>query len=322
MRKTRIGVMRGGPSSEYEVSLKTGETILKNLPEKYEPVDILIDKNGNWYVRGIRYEPQNAIKQVEIIFNAMHGEYGEDGQVQEFLDRFGMPYTGSGAFASRVAMNKALTKKFVEKEGIQTPKYLILSKNDYRPDIAIKIFREFPQPSVIKPMALGSSVGVSIARDFPSLEQALKKAFAISDQVLIEEFITGKEATCGVVDDFKGEAYHALSPIEIVPPKDNDFYDYEAKYVSDNTKYVIPGNFSDSEKEKIRKMAAAVHKILGLKHYSRSDFMIHPKRGVYFLEVNTLPGMTSHSLIPKSVEHAGYTLPQFLEHILTLALKR
>ncbi len=321
MRKTRVGVVRGGPGNEYDVSLKTGETVLKNLPEKYEPVDIFIDKYGIWHVRGVRFEPKNAVKQIDVIFNAMHGEYGEDGQIQEFLDKLGVPYTGSGSFASRIAMNKALTKSFVGKEGIQTPRHIVLSKDDYRPDIVIKIFSEFPLPSVIKPLSLGSSVGISIARDFSTLEEALKKAFNVSERVIIEEFIQGREATCGVVDNFAGEIHYALSPIEIMPPKNNDFYDYEAKYISDNTRYVIPGNFSDLEKEKIQQMSKLVHKTLNLKHYSRSDFIVNPKRGVYFLEVNTLPGLTSHSLIPKSMEEAGYTLPQFLDHVLTLALK-
>jgi len=313
-------VLRGGPSSEYEVSLKTGETILKNLPEKYEGVDIFVDKEGAWHVQGVRHEPNKAVKKVDVIFNAMHGEYGEDGTVQEFLDNLDVPYTGSGPFASRLAMNKALTKSFLEKEGIQTPKYLMLRKEDYRPDIAIKLFREFPQPSVVKPLAKGSSVGVSIAKNFPSLEIALDKAFAISDQIIIEEFIPGKEATCGVVENLGGNRYLALTPIEIIPPGSNEFYDYESKYISDDTQYLLPGNFSDVEKEKIRNISALAHKSLGLRHYSRSDFIVSPKRGVYFLEINTLPGMTSHSLMPKSVEKEGYSLTQFIDHLLTLAL--
>lgn len=316
--------MRGGPSSEYEVSLNTGAAVLnglKNLPEKYEPLDFFVDKNGAWHIGGIRYEPSKALRQVDVIFNAMHGEYGEDGRVQEFLDNFGVPYTGSGSFPSRLAMNKALTKDFVKKEGVQTPRYLVIAKEDYRPDIAIKIFKEFIQPSIIKPLALGSSVGISIAKDFFSLEEAVKKAFECSDKILVEEFIQGKEATCGVVDGFKDSPLYALPPIEIVPPPKMEFYDYNAKYVSDDTQYIIPGNFTDAEKTKIQNVAALVHKTLGLRHYSRSDFIVNPKRGVFFLEVNTLPGLTSHSLIPKSVEAIGCSLPQFLDHVLTLALK-
>lgn len=322
MRKLRVGVLRGGPSSEYEVSLKSGETVLKNLPEKYEPVDFFVDRNGVWHIGGIQFEPHKAIRQIDVIFNAMHGEYGEDGQVQEFLDRFGVPYTGSGSFASRLAMNKALTKSFLKKEGVLTPQYMVIAKKDYLPEVAVKIFREFPQPVVVKPLALGSSVGVSIAKNFFALEEAIKKAFECSEQILIEEFIQGRESTCGVVENFNNERYHSLPPIEIVPPPKMEFYDYNAKYVSNDTKYVIPGNFSDAEKLKIQNVSALVHKALGLKHYSRSDFIVSPKRGVFFLEVNTLPGLTSHSLIPKSMEAIGCSLPKFLDHVIQLALAR
>lgn len=321
MPKTKVGVLRGGPSSEYEVSIKTGDAVLKNMPDEYEGVDIFIDKKGEWHIKGIKHEPQKAIKQIDVIFNALHGEYGEDGQVQEFLDRFGVPYTGSGAFASRVAMNKALTKTFVAKEGIKTPNYKIISKINYTPEDALKIFSLFPLPIVVKPLSLGSSVGVMIAKSLPHLQESIDKAFEKSDDILIEEFISGREATCGVLEKFGGVDINALPPIEIISKSASGFFDYDAKY-NGQSEEICPGRFSEEEMAEIKKMASAVHKILGLRHYSRSDFILHPKRGIFFLEVNTLPGLTEASLVPKAIKTAGSSLKGLIEHLVKLALNK
>lgn len=317
--KTVVGVLRGGPSSEYEVSLKTGASVLANLSgEKYTPRDIFVDRSGAWHLHGAPASPEQALRGTDVVFNAMHGEYGEDGQVQRVLDALGVPYTGSGAAASAVAFNKHLTKQEIKKLGIKTPRALVVERGENIDALAHQIFRTFPHPAVVKPAASGSSVGVTIADNFRALEVGLEKAFAISDRVLVEEFIRGKEATVGVIDGFRGEKTYVLMPIEIVPPKEHVFYDYNAKYVSDDTGYRIPGHFTDHEKKTLEDMARTVHEGLGLSHYSRSDFIVSP-RGVYFLEVNTLPGMTSHSLIPKGVEAVGSKFPDFLDHLIELA---
>ena len=320
MNKTRVGVLRGGASSEYEVSLKSGEAVLKNLPDKYEGVDVFIDKNGNWHIHGILHKKNDAIKKFDVALNVLHGEYGENGQVQDFLDQFGVNYTGAKSFSSRLSMNKALTKSFVEKVGVKTPRSTLLSRDDYRPDVAIKIFKEFPLPAVIKPLALGSSVGVSIAKDFFSLEEALKMAFESSDQIMIEEFIQGKEATCGVVEGFRGEDYYVLPPIEIVPKSTAGFFDYKAKYQGQSEE-ICPGRFSEAENAELRRLSALVHKTIGLRHYSRSDFIIHPKRGIYFLEINNAAGvgLTEASLLPKALRASDSTLSEFLDHIIGLS---
>ena len=184
-----------------------------------------------------------------------------------------------------------------------------------------KIFESFCGPWVVKPAASGSSVGVTIVKEFQHLPIALHTALSTGPKVLVEQFIRGREATVGVAENYRGEDIYAFFPVEIVPPKDNTFYDYDAKYLSDNTEYVLPGNFTDAQKKELSDISKLVHKELALSHYSRSDFIVTP-RGVFFLEVNTLPGLTSHSLIPKSVRAAGGKLSDFFEHLLTLAIKR
>ena len=319
MNKIRVGVLRGGPSSEYEISLKTGGNVLKSLPEKYSPIDIFIDKEGVWHIQGIPHKPHETFKKVDVVFNALHGEYGEDGKVQKILDTFSIPYTGSKTLPSAIGMNKALAKNIFKSYGIKTPYYKVESKSDDVGEIASRLFNTFPMPAVVKPIASGSSVGVSIAYTFQGLQDALSKAFEYSDKALVEEYIKGREATCGVVDKFRGNDFYSLLPIEIIKPEKSDFFDYEAKYCG-GSQEICPGNFSQSEKEAIQNLAIKAHKVLGLRHYSRSDFIISPRRGIYILEVNTLPGLTAESLLPKSLQAVGCSLPDFLDHLITLAL--
>lgn len=319
--KTRVGVLRGGPSSEYEVSLKSGAAVLKHLPTEYEPVDIFIDRSGVWHMSGVPHEPHRALAKTDAIWNALHGEYGEDGAVQELLDAHSVPYTGSGRFASAMAMNKAAAKGMLLPHGIKTPYYKILRREEVPSvyETARLLHRSFPQPSIVKPLAKGSSVGMAVAESAEDLAHALDSAFAVSDAILIEEFIRGREATCGVIDGFRGEPHYTLLPTEICPPPESPFFDYYAKY-SGASREVCPGGFSPEESEEIQELSRTAHAALGLRHYSRSDFIVYPRRGIYFLEVNTLPGLTDESLLPKALTAVGCDLSHFFGHILSLAL--
>lgn len=322
-RKTKVAVLRGGPSSEYEVSLKTGAGVLANLPEHYEGIDILIDKKGVWHIGGLPFDPRHLSKRADVAFVAMHGEYGEDGTVQRLLENLHMPFTGSGSLASAMGMNKHLAKKIFKDRGIRTPVHKVISKKDYGGHTAKELWTTFTQPSVIKPANSGSSVGVTLAYSLKDVEEGLKKAFAVSDKVIIEELIKGREATCGVLEDFRGEKIYSLFPIEIVPKKHQKFYDYESKYSNETgADHICPGNFSKKESEEIARMAALIHKAIGARHYSRSDFIVHPKRGVYALEINTLPGLTPTSLIPDEMKAAGSSYAELLDHLIQLALKK
>jgi D-alanine-D-alanine ligase len=320
MSKLRVGVLRGGPSSEYEVSLKTGAAILNNLPEHYSGHDIFISRDGVWHKDGLARSPDRALKHIDVVFNGLHGEYGEDGKVQKLLDTLGVPYTGSGAFASAVGMNKALSKIAFEKHGIKTPFYTTVKNTDPLKEKIEYTFKHFVLPVVVKPSTTGSSVGVTIVRNFHNLEQAINKALTYSPTVLIEEYIQGKEATCGVVDHFRGEKAYSLLPVEIIQPVESDFFDYEAKY-GGKSHEICPGRFSRSEMEEIQRLAKHVHHSLGLRHYSRTDMIVSPTRGVYVLEVNTLPGLTAQSLLPLSFEAVGTNFKDMLHHVIQLALR-
>lgn len=321
MSKVRIGVLRGGPSSEYDVSLNSGKAVLEHLaPEKYAVQDILIDKDGCWHMRGIPREIADVLNHMDVAFLALHGEYGEDGKVQRLLDRFGVPYTGSKAMPSTLSMNKAHTKKQVEELGFLVPKGRVLEVSDHLHADIMDILRSFSFPLIVKPNSTGSSVGVTLAFNQDELTEGIRKAFEFGPRVLVEQYIDGREATCGVIEDFRGDPIYSLLPVEIVPDHTHKLFDYTAKY-SGNSKELCPGNFSRSESDMLQNMARTIHQHLGLRHYSRSDFMVTPK-GIYYLETNTLPGLTNESLLPKSIEAVGSNLGEFFDHIIGLAQRR
>lgn len=317
--KIRVGVLRGGPSSEYEVSLKTGASILKNLPSRYHPQDIYISKAGVWHVDGFEREPGRALQGIDVVFNALHGQYGEDGKVQQLLDGLGVPYTGSGALPSAWAMNKHAAKKVYASHGLRTPHYVLMYRDDDRPENHLHIFRHFSMPVVVKPVSAGSSVGVTIAWDILSIKDGILAALEHSDAVLVEEYVRGREATVGVIDGFRDRKHYSLLPVEIVP-KAAKFFDYGSKYGGD-TDEICPGNFTKEESAELQDLAVRAHRALGLKHYSRSDFIVS-KKGIFILETNTLPGLTEHSLLPKSLHAVGSSLPEFIDHVLTLTIER
>src|SRR5690349_7121564 len=178
MHKIRVGVLRGGPSNEYEVSLQTGATVLNNLlQDKYNPRDIFIDKEGNWHMNGTQVKPHDALHNVDVVFNALHGHYGEDGKVQHILEIHGIPFTGSGSFASAVGMNKLLSKEVYRKEKIKTPQSRIIESVGKIKESIKDLFKAFPLPVIVKPVSSGSSVGITIVKDFPSFESAIRHAF-------------------------------------------------------------------------------------------------------------------------------------------------
>jgi D-alanine--D-alanine ligase len=320
MYKTRVGVLRGGPSAEYNESLQTGQSVLQNLSrEKYEVKDILIDKNGKWHVRGFPVEPTRALDQIDVVFNALHGLYGEDGEIQRMFDAHKVRYTGSGSLSSALAMHKGLARTCLKNAPYKHPTHRVLSKEETSSKTILDLFQTFPHPAIVKPVNGGSSVGTSVVFSFDDLVYALTLAFQYAEQVLIEKYIRGREVTVTVVDGFRGEELYAFPPVEIVIKK-NSFFEYAEKY-DDSLRRLCPAPFPHEITRSIIDSAKHVHKTLGLRDYSRSDFIVAPD-GIYFLEVNSLPGLTSTSLVPRSLEAVGVTLSLFLEHVVERANMR
>ena len=320
MTKTRVGVIRGGVGSEYEISFKTGSSVLKNIPQdKYSVFDVLITKDKQWHLNGFPITLAKLANNVDVIFNALHGEYGEDGTVQRELEQFGIPYTGSSAFSSAAAMNKAIAKYYFKQGGMMIPQSSVVKSDEDIEVSALRIFRKMPGPYVVKPASSGSSIGVLIVNNFESLVGALKETLESYAMAIVEEHIRGREITCGVIDGMMSGEPYATLPVEIIPPEGSKFFNYEVKYSGD-TLEVCPANLLSSTTKKIQEHAIRAHKSLGMRHYSRSDFILS-KRGLYILETNSLPGLTQESLFPKALSSAGLELPEFFDYVLTLALE-
>ena len=316
-----VGVLRGGSSREHEISLASGAAMLAALnPARYRVRDVYIDKAGQWHVEGKPIRPEQVLRQLDVALIPLHGEYGESGEVQQLLARFGVPFAGADAYGTNQARHKAIGKALARQAGLLTPEFRLITDADEVEDAAHEIIRAFSQPVVVKPVAWGSSVGVSIVGGYAAITAAAKALLEEgAGGVLIEEMIRGREATAGVVEGLRGEELYALPPIEIVPPE-GDFFSYESKY-NGASQEICPGRFSRVETEELTRAAKLMHRELAQRHYSRSDFIVTP-RGIYYLETNSAPavGLTAESLLPKSLAAVGIPFPAFLDHLVSRAL--
>ncbi|HUQ30318.1 MAG TPA: hypothetical protein VM103_02235 [Candidatus Paceibacterota bacterium] len=323
MTGTIVGVLRGGPSHEHEVSLKTGHAILSNLsPERFQARDIYIDKQGNWHDRGKAVTPEKALRQIDVAIVGLHGEYGENGEVQRLLEQLGVPYTGANAFASYLAMHKLMAKTHAKEAGLLTPDFRYIERADDIDAVVREAIHSFMSPVIVKPVNWGSSVGVSRQTGFAPIRNAVAALFEDGAQgVLIEEYVRGREATAGVVEGLRGEELYALPVVEIIPPE-GDFFSTEVKY-NGTTQEVVPGRFSRVITEELQRAAKLMHRTLDQRHYSRTDFIVSP-RGIFVLETNSAAGvgLTPESLLPKSLAAIGVAFPDFLSHLVDRTLRR
>lgn len=309
--KEIIGVVMGGPSAEREVSLNTGKAILEALQGLgFQAVGIDLDPT--------RFVDQLRENKVEVVFNAIHGLYGEDGKMQGLLDMLGIPYTGSGVLASSMGMDKCISKILFEAENIPTPSYLRTRKTDDALLRTEAILEKFEPPFVVKPSTQGSTIGLSIVQDVSELDSALEKAFRYDSEVLVEEFIEGSELTVAILGE--QDSVIALPVIEIVP--NSGVYDYHSKYTKGATEYFVPARISEEAAQATREVAIASFKVLGCSGVARVDVRLDPAENPFVLEVNTVPGMTATSLVPKAAAAAGITFPELCRRILMATLKR
>lgn len=319
MKNLRVAVLRGGPSEEYDVSMRTGEQVLSSLKRQgIDNLDIVVNKQTDWLLYGFAKSPQDALITADVVFIALHGVYGEDGTVQRQLDRLGMRYTGSRAYASSLAMNKILTKDILRQAGIKTPPHLRITRagTDIR-RVASTIESLFGPSYIVKPINGGSSIDTYQANGVHELVRALTESLKNREEVLVEQYIRGREATVGVVENLRGQTHYSLPVVEIVPPASHGFFAADIKYTG-ATDEICPGRFTQDEKLALEDAALKAHKLLGLSHYSRSDFIVSDK-GIYFLETNTLPGLTEESLFPKALAAVGHSYDDFVLHLLSLA---
>jgi D-alanine--D-alanine ligase len=313
----KVAVLMGGPSSEHEVSLNTGENVLKYLNvNKFEGIKVKINKNGKWTLKNKIVDPKTALEKIDIVFNALHGEFGEDGRVQALLEFYKKPYTGSGILSSALAINKAKSRQLFRSVGLSTPRSILIRKGEgYQTTLNFFITRITNFPVVVKPNSRGSSVGVSIVSERQHLIDAIDAAFGYDDEVLLEEYIQGMEITVSVLDGYKKKKYFALPPTHILPAEFYGFFSYDAKYLPGASREITPAPLTGDLMDRAQDAALKAHNILGCKGYSRTDMMIKDNI-IYVLELNTLPGLTNTSLLPQQAQVAGLGFSKLLDLIL------
>lgn len=347
MKKIRVAILFGGSSSEYEISLASAASVLKNVnQEKYEIMKIGISKEGNFYLyegsveeienncwlkkentkeitfstnpkdHGIYILESGTRIRIDVVFPVLHGKNGEDGRLQGLLELANIPYVGCNMTSSAICMDKYLTHQLVEKENILVPKsYAFQKKEDI--ETILKKENQMQYPLFVKPIKGGSSIGITEVKRKEELLKAIELAYAYDDAIVIEEKIEGIEVGCAILGNDQiivGE----VDEIEL----QNDFYDTFEKYNAKTSKIHLPARMSVEEREKLKNIALKIYKILGCSDFARVDLFYTKEKKIFLNEVNTIPGFTSHSRYPNMLKHIGLSYEEILERLIELGLEK
>ncbi|HZZ64328.1 MAG TPA: D-alanine--D-alanine ligase [Candidatus Baltobacteraceae bacterium] len=303
-KDAKVAVAMGGTSAEREISIQTGSGVKRALTSLGYQVQSF-DYDGRFIEAVREFQP-------DVVFNALHGPGGEDGQIQGLLDYLGIPYTGSGIEAAALAMDKHLTKKLCAAEGLPTAAWDLF---DLTGGTLPLLPGSLDLPLVIKPRFEGSSAGVTIVHTHEEWSKAMLAAAQEYTEVLAEEFIRGHEFTCAVLGE------EALPVVEIIANRDG-FYSYDAKYAAGGSTHIVPARIGEDLAARMQMLALSTHRLLGLRDYSRTDFIVSPEGRPYILEINALPGLTPASLLPEACNAAGISFEALVDRLIGYALGR
>ncbi|MFH1441256.1 MAG: D-alanine--D-alanine ligase [Candidatus Omnitrophota bacterium] len=306
----RIGILMGGPSTERQISLNSGQAVYESLKQSGCDV-IAIDIKTDDIEENIDFLKSCRIN---CAFIALHGYFGEDGQIQEILENLNIPYTGSGIMASRLAMDKVSSRMIFEICGLNAPKYKVIDNSFIQMQYYWDVSKEFRFPIVVKPVTHGSSVGLSIVDKKDDFIKAVELAFNFDKKVIVEEYIEGREVTVGVLNN------DALPVIEIIPK--SRFFDYQAKYETGLTEYIVPAKLDKKIIRELQQKALMAHKALGCFSFSRVDMILKKNNFSVILEVNTIPGLTKNSLLPKAAKAAGIDFSHLCLKLIRMAYEK
>lgn len=321
MSRLIVGVLRGGTSGEYNLSLKTGAAMMQALPEeRYEVRDILIDKTGVWHLRGTPSTPARALSQLDVVLNALHGGIGEDGTVQRLLERAGIRYAGSRAPAAALSLNKVRAREVLQRAGVRMPRSVSFSLDNglNTGEMAGTVFSEFGPPYIVKPAAEGAGRGIAFAAHIIELPDAIGDVLDAYGNAIVQEYVRGYEVSVGVIENFRNEELYVLPPAHT--SREGKFIGPEA-HESGALRHTVPSPFTHVQKLSLADIARQAHRALELSHYSRADIILSPS-GIYLLEMNSTPGLYPGSSFPLMLETVGSSVTEFLEHAIHLALGR
>jgi D-alanine-D-alanine ligase len=314
--QTRVAVIYGGRSGEHEVSQRSAKSVIDSMDgDKYKVLHYVISKEGKWSPRPIVPEP-GGNPGVDVVFPVLHGTFGEDGTLQGLLELADLPYVGAGVLASSVSMDKEMMKRVAKERGLPVVEYAVLHCG--RQQDVESLCSGFGFPVFVKPANLGSSVGISKARDCDELKAALELASAYDRKILVERAIIGRELECAVLGN---DDPVASAPCEILPSR--EFYDYEDKYLLDRARTVIPADLSPEQTAEMQRLAVECYRAVECEGMARVDFLLETATNqLYINEINTIPGFTSISMYPKMWEYSGLPMPKLIDRLIDLALER
>lgn len=338
MKRIKVAVVTGGASPEHEIALRSGRTVIHHLPaHRFQVRAVKIQRNGSWclledgggdealFKRKEGAAPEGVMAALrdwglDVAFLALHGPGGEDGAVQGFLHTLGIPFTGAGIEASAVSMNKELSKVLAQRAGLSVPEGTVLGRGEWRScrrSWIARLEEKTGFPLYVKPLHQGSSLGAGRADSPSALEHALDHAFEFEEQVLAERAIQGREITCGVVGE--GEGWHIPLPSVEIRPKTGSFFDFESKYDPARAEEICPAPLDGEQAMHVADGAVRAFRALGARGMARIDFILAPE-GLYFLELNSIPGLTPESILIKELRAAGISLDTFLSSLVISAL--
>ena len=313
--KLQVAIVYGGRSGEHEVSIRSAKSILQAIDrDKYDVVEYFISEDGRWHPEPILPEP-GVQPDIDVVFPVLHGTFGEDGTVQGLLELADLPYVGAGVLGSSVSMDKEMMKRVCHERGLPVVEYVTLARGCMDTD---DIVARLPFPVFVKPANLGSSVGISKARDRAELEKALALAAEYDRKIIVEQGIAGREFECSVLGNENPEA---SLPCEVFPSR--EFYDYEDKYLLDKAKFQLPADLPAEKTAELRRLAVGCYQAVECEGMARVDFLLERATGRFYInEINTIPGFTSISMYPKMWEQSGLAYPKLIDRLIELARER
>ncbi len=311
----RIGIIRGGISPQYDLSLKTGGAVAQALQDAgFEAIDMLLDKEGVLHIKGVPADMQQAQMSVDYVWNALHGDFGEDGGIQKLLDSYGLPYSGSGVATSALAFNKKTAKEYAESLGIKTPVSMLLMPEEDASvaEITGRIYKTMAPPWVVKPLYGGGSIKTFFAFTPLDLSQIVEEAISHNQPFLVEQYVEGTEVAVGVIDEFRNKRDYVLPVVDVDSPKRGVLENSEraSSYARDSSR------LRADERERLSEMALMLHKSLGAKDYSQSEFVVDRFGKIWFLETDTHPELHAGAPFYKALEAVGATLTEFVRSVL------
>lgn len=317
-KRYKVAILRGGTSDEHHISLKSGDQLKKRIDGLQNITDIVVDKQDNWFLDGVPYEKRNLVRDFDMVVNTVKGGEGEDGRISKYLDTFGVKHNNTGVFGSTLTHNKHKFKEFLKRHEIKTPHYVVIDGDLDIETQKRELHQKMFLPAIVKPVTNGSSIGVFLAYNFDQLNQFVDFILKRDRFALVEEYIEGLDVTAMTTTDFRGQELYSFIPVGIDTP---DIINYEHKFNNTHTFFPIH-NLSLDEKKMVEDIAKSIHSKLDLETLATTDFRVHPKRGIYVLETNTVPSYEDKSIYEESLKMVGVSEDELVDHIIDLALNR